>query len=383
MSTPIHIAYIIDGLGMGGAERLMVPILKHLDRNRFTPRVCALQSKGDNPLAEEIRALGVPVDDLTIAHLRDLDAIPRLRKYLCDHQIALVHTQLEFSNILGNIAAKTLRLPSVCTVHVLPSDDARAKSKIHQQAEWLALRLFCDRVLTVSEETRQSYIARSGIPARKLTALYNGIDLSPYLRLDSDLARDSVREEFRVPRDAPLLVTVAVLRPPKGIDRMLNAMPAILDAFPNAYYLIVGDGAHRQELEKETKRLNLSEQVIFAGMRKDIPRLLAASDLFILPTLTEALPTVLAEAMAARLPIVASTVGGIPEMVADGENGLLVPPSQPSELSRACVAILSDQPTRRGMGESGWRTVDQKFKIENQVRQLEQVYLNEVSQYGK
>jgi glycosyltransferase involved in cell wall biosynthesis len=383
MSTPINIAYIIDGLGMGGAERLMVPILKHLDRKRFTPRVCALQSKGDNPLAEEIRALGVPVDDLTIARLRDLDAIPRLRKYLRDHHVALVHTQLEFSNILGNIAAKTLRLPSVCTVHVLPSDDARAKSKIHQQAEWLALRLFCDRVLTVSEETRQSYIARSGIPSRKLTALYNGIDLSPYLRLDSDLARDSVREEFRVPRDALLLVTVAVLRPPKGIDRMLQALPAILDALPNAYYLIVGDGTHRQELETETKRLNLSERVIFAGMRKDIPTLLAASDLFVLPTLTEALPTVLAEAMAARLPIVASAVGGIPEMVADGENGFLVPPSQPSELSRACIVILSDQPTRRRMGESGWRTVNQKFKIENQVRQLEQVYLDEMSQYGK
>jgi glycosyltransferase involved in cell wall biosynthesis len=118
-------------------------------------------------------------------------------------------------------------------------------------------------------------------------------------------------------------------------------------------------------------------------MRKDIPRLLAASDLFVLPTLTEALPTVLAEAMAARLPIVASAVGGIPEMVADGENGFLVPPSQPSELSRACIVILSDQPTRRRMGESGWRTVNQKFKIENQVRQLEQVYLDEMSQYGK
>ncbi len=383
MSDPINIAYIIDGLGMGGAERLMIPIFQHLDRNLFTPRICVLQSKGDNPLAEDIRALGVSVDELSISRLRDLDAIPRLRNYLREHRMALVHTQLEFSNILGNIAAKTLRLPSVCTVHVLPSDEARAKSKLHQQAEWLALRQFCDRVLTVSEETRQSYVVRSGIPARKLTALYNGIDLSPYLRLDSDLVRDSVREEFRIPRDALLIVTVAVLRPPKGIDRMIQAMPAVLDALPNAYYLIVGDGTHRQELEKETKRLNLSERVVFAGMQKDIPRFLVASDLFVLPTLTEALPTVLAEAMAARLPIVASAVGGIPEMVTDGANGFLVPPSQPSELSRTCLAILSSEPMRRKMGEIGWQVVNQKFKIENQVRKLEQIYLDEMRQHGK
>ncbi len=383
MSDPINIAYIIDGLGMGGAERLMIPIFQHLDRNLFTPRICVLQSKGDNPLAEDIRALGVPVDELSISRLRDLDAIPRLRNYLREHRMALVHTQLEFSNILGNIAAKTLHLPSICTVHVLPSDKARAKSKLHQQVEWLALRHFCDRVLTVSEETRQSYIVMSGIPARKLTALHNGIDFSYYLRLDSDLVRDSVREEFRIPRDALLIVTVAVLRPPKGIDRMIQAMPAILDALPNAYYLIVGDGTHRQELEKETKRLNLSERVIFAGMQKDIPRLLVASDLFVLPTLTEALPTVLAEAMAARLPIVASAVGGIPEMVTDGANGFLVPPSQPSELSRTCLAILSSEPMRRKMGEIGWQVVNQKFKIENQVRKLEQIYLDEMSQHGK
>jgi glycosyltransferase involved in cell wall biosynthesis len=383
MNNPINIAYIIDGLGMGGAERLMIPILKHLDRKRFNPRICALQSKGDNPLAEDIRALGAPVDELTIPYLRDLNAIPRLRNYLHEHGIALVHTQLEFSNILGNIAAKSLRLPSVCTVHVLPSDGARARSKLHQQAEWLALKYFCDRVLTVSEDTRQSYIARSGIPARKLTALHNGIDFSPYLCLDSSLVRASVRDEFRIPQDAHLIVTVAVLRPPKGIDRMLQAMPAVLEALPNTYYLIVGDGAHRQELENETKRLNLTGIVLFAGMRKDIPRLLVASDLFVLPTLTEALPTVLAEAMAARLPIIASAVGGIPEMVTDGDNGFLVPPSQPSELSRACLAVLSSEPTRRRMSENGWQVVNQKFKIENQVRQLEQIYLNEMNQHGK
>jgi glycosyltransferase involved in cell wall biosynthesis len=383
MKFPTCVIYIIDGLGMGGAERLMVPILKRLDAGRFAARVCVLQSKGDNPLAADIRALGVPVDDLPIARLRDFGAVGRLRNYLRGHRAGIVHTQLEFSNILGGLAAKTLRLPSLSTVHVLPTDDVRARTRLHQRVEWFALRFFCDRVLAVSEETRRRYIAESGIPARKLTTLYNGIDLSAGRRRESGPARDSVRNEFNLPRAASLLTTVAVLRPPKGIEFMLRAMPAILESRPDAYYLVVGDGTHREALENETRRLGLRERVVFAGLRKDVPRLLAASDIFVLPTLTEALPTVLAEAMAARLPVVASAVGGVPEMIADGENGILVPPAQPEALSRACAALLSDAETRRGMGERGWQIVQQKFNIETQVRQLENIYVEEMSRHGK
>ncbi|MEW6401729.1 MAG: glycosyltransferase, partial [Chloroflexota bacterium] len=112
-----RIAYLIDGLSMGGAERLMVPILKHLSRADFEPRVCVFKVKDGNPMTESIRALGVPVDCLHIERLRDVSAVPRLVRYLKEHQIDLIHTQLEFSNTLGNLASKLAGLPSVCTVH--------------------------------------------------------------------------------------------------------------------------------------------------------------------------------------------------------------------------------------------------------------------------
>src|SRR5215211_6400109 len=143
------IAYVIDGLGMGGAERLMVPTLKHLDRDHFEAYVCALQSKDGNPMADEIRALGIAVECLNIQRLRDLNALPRLIRYLKGIGADLVHTQLEFANILGNISAKFLRLPSVCTIHVMPALDVKPKLKLHQKAEWFALRKFCDRVISV------------------------------------------------------------------------------------------------------------------------------------------------------------------------------------------------------------------------------------------
>ena len=386
MNTPVrkyNVAYLIDGLSMGGAERLMVPILKYLSRTDFDPYVCALQSKDGNPMADEIRTLGIPVDCLGIKNLRDLDAIPRLIKYLKHIDADLVHTQLEMANVLGNISAKLLRTPSVCTIHVLPSLDVKTKTKLHQKVEWFVLRHFCNRVISVSEEARQHHIEISGASPHQVRTIYNGIDLSAFLSLDGARERAAVREELGIPLAANVLTTVAVLRPPKGIQFMIRALPAVLASSPDAYYLIVGDGSHRKALMEEASRAGVSERVIFAGMRKDVPRLLAASDVFILPSLTEALPTVLAEAMALRLPIVATRVGGTPEMVTEGENGFLVEPEAVTLLAAACIQLLNDPEKRAAMGSQGWETVQRKFNIQRQVDELKQLYLHQIQAYGK
>jgi glycosyltransferase involved in cell wall biosynthesis len=377
------IAYLIDGLSMGGAERLMVPILQHLSREHFDAYVCAMQSKDGNPLAEAIRSLGIPVECLNIKHLRDADAIPRLISYLRGINADLVHTQLEAANVLGTVSAKLLRLPSVCTIHVLPSMDVKAKTRLHQRLEWLILRYFCNRVISVSEEARQYHIRMSRTPADRVETLYNGIDVSDFVDMDYAGTRKAVRAEFRIPLDANVLVTVAVLRPPKGIQYMIRSLPGILTSHPNTYYLVVGSGSHQDALQEEVKNAGVTGRVIFAGMRKDVPRMLAASDVFVLPTLTEALPTVLAEAMAARLPIVASRVGGIPEMIANGQNGILVQPEDLDALTRACNHLLDHPEKRADMGAEGWKIVRQKFSIDRQVDQLKQLYLSQLQAYGK
>lgn len=377
------IAYVIDGLSMGGAERLMVPILKHLSRADFEAYVCALQSKDGNPMEDEIRALGVPVDCMDIKHLRDWNALPRLIKYLKKNDVDLVHTQLEFANILGNISARFLHLPSVCTIHVMPSLDVKAKSKLHQKLEWYVLNYFCNRVISVSEEAREYHLHISGASASQVSTIYNGIDLSSFSSLERELERANVRAELGIPSDANLLTTVAVLRPQKGIQFMIRAMSTVLASNPNTYYLVAGNGSHREALMEEVNNLGLGDRVIFPGMRKDVPRLLTASDVFILPTLTEALPTVLAEAMAAKLPIIASRVGGVPEMITNGQNGCLVEPEDEEGLARACIDLLASSEKRVAMGAEGWRIVNQKFNIEKQVDQLEALYLDQLPAHGK
>ncbi len=378
-----NIIFLIDGLGMGGAERLMLPILKNLDREYFEPRVCALHIKDGNPIADDLRALGIPVDLVLAPYLRDVTAPPRLYEYLKDVKADLVHTQLEMADILGNIVAKFLHLPSVSTIHTMPSQTMKLKSKFHQNLELFALRYFSDTIVSVSEEARKFYMDISHISSKKFLTIYNGIDLANFENIDHERERTKIRHEFGIPTDANLLITVAVLRELKGIQFMIRALPSILAKAPNAYYLVVGDGVHRESLEQEVDKAGVRERVIFAGQRSDIPQLLVASDLFVLPTLTEALPTVLAEAMAARLPIIASAVGGIPEMITEGENGLLLPAGDSEALAAACIPLMADSSLRKAMGERGRLVVTEKFNIHVQNNNLKKLYLDLIKKYEK
>lgn len=358
---------------MGGAERLTVPFIQNLAKEGFQLRVCVLQERHGNHFARVLAQMGIPVDRVPVKNLRDLTAIPRLVRYLRSHEANLVHTQLEFSNTLGNIAAKLLRLPSLCTLHTIDNFARRSKSRLRQSVMLWSLRNFCDKVITVSEELRKHHLAYGKTAPASVITLYNGIDQShPVTGTQEKLGK--LRAEFGIPQDAPLLLTVAVLREPKGIQYMLEALPQILDAVPETRYLIAGDGSHRNALENISEQLQISNRVIFAGYREDVQDLLSISDVFVLPTLTEALPTVLAEAMSARLPIIASAVGGVPEMVTDQLNGILVPPSDVEKLASACIRLLTNKPEAQQMGEQGLIIAATKFDIQKQAHQLGMVY---------
>ena len=374
-----NIVYIIDGLGMGGAERLMIPVLKYLDRGMFYPRVCVLQDKDGNPIADELRQLGVQVDFLPVSYLREFSAVPRIRSYLQNVNANLVHTQLEFGNILGGIAAKSLGLPCVSTVHTIPSLEKRRKMKLHNMLELFILRVLFDVTIAVSEETRNYYVKFGRLNSTKVKTIYNGIDLSQFIESQKKEKRGIIRAELQIPSSARLIITVAVLRELKGIQYMLRAFPALLKKHPNTYYLIVGDGMYRETLVGEVEKLGLQRNVIFVGRRMDIPQLLSASDVFVLPTLTEALPTVLAEAMAAKQPVVACAVGGIPEMITEGVNGKLIPSKDPQALTDACEKLLDNPEQTTAMGEAGWQIVEEKFNITTQVNNLKELYLSLLS----
>jgi glycosyltransferase involved in cell wall biosynthesis len=370
----LNVIYAIDSLRMGGAERLTASILRNLSEE-FSPRVCVFSVRDGNPLAEQIAKFGVPVDLLPIPYLKDVTALPRLVRYLKLHNADLVHGQLEFGAVFGSLASKRLGLPSVVTLHTMTSQKMSIKAKLHQVVEFLVLRYFCDTVISVSNEARQFYLDISNLQPSKLVTIYNGVDLSHFERPDRRNPYDEIRREFGAPADAKFLTTVAVLRELKGIQFMIRALPKILQKFPNTYYVIVGDGDYKDDLMREVEQAGVKERVIFAGQRSNVADFLNASEIFILPTLTEALPTVLAEAMAARLPIIASAVGGIPEMITDGENGILLPPADTEALADACLRLLFDEEAAKSMGDAGWSVANQRFNIRVQAEQLRGLYL--------
>lgn len=377
-----RIVLLIDSLGMGGAERLLVTYLQHFDTARFEPRVCALHVRDGNPIANDIRKMGIPVDLVPLRHLREVSGLPRLVQYLRRQRADLLHTQLEFADTVGNVAARIAGIPTVSTQHTFENPGRGSRAFWRHRLMWWSLRHYCDRIVAVSEAGRRHHIRLGRLAPDKVVTIHGGIDLSPF-RDGAEAERRAGREALGVPADAPLLITVAVLRREKGIQHMIEALPQVLQAVPEARYLVVGDGEHRAALEELAGRLGVADRVIFTGLRKDIPDLLAVSDLFVLPTLGDVLPTVLSEAMAARKPIVASRVGGVPEMVEEGRNGLLVEPGDPGQLAAACLRLLRDRPAAQEMGRAGWEIAAERFNVRRQVQRLGDLYQELLSGNGR
>jgi glycosyltransferase involved in cell wall biosynthesis len=367
------VLYLIDSLGPGGAERLMVDLLPRLREHGVAPSVIAIQERHGNPVADDLRSAGVEVTTIGIERLRERDALSRVIDAVAASRPAIVHTQLEFSNILGSIAAHRLGLPAISTIHTLDRPRRLSRDAARFRLMAWTLRHRADRVIAVSESARQHVLARAGLRKKQTATIHNGIDLEAFT-LDRAADAAALRARLEIGATAPVLTTVAVLRAPKGIDDMLEALPSILSDHPDLVYLVAGDGDRRPALEAATRRLGIEESVRFMGRTSDVPLVLAAADAFVLPSHSEALPTVIIEAMAAALPVVATTVGGTPELVDHGSTGILVPPHSPNRLAEAVSRLFSSPRQSEALGISGRRAALDRFGIERQAARLANEY---------
>ena len=376
-----RLIWMIDGLGPGGAERLMPAIIENINTEKFEQRVCTLQNRNGNIIGKKLAARGVTVDYLSIPNLRHPNNLPKVLRYLRQHRPDILHTQLMFSNILGCFSANLLGFPSISTLHTLDTPKRRSSSSLRYQLMWKSLRYFANKVIAVSESTRQHNIRAGGLPADKIITMYNGINLLPFSP-ERFPDSDALKASLDIPEKSRILVSVAVLREAKGIQYMLKAMPVILKKIPDAYYLIIGDGDYAKELHALAVSLDIEKYVRFAGFQINIAPLLALGEIFVHPTLDDALPTVLIEAMAAEKPIVASNVGGVPEIVQDEINGILIPPADSVRLTETCLNLLVNPSKSRKMAKAGREIAEKKFSIKEQVKNLEKLYEEILSNHG-
>ncbi|MCB2223816.1 MAG: glycosyltransferase [Actinobacteria bacterium] len=367
----MRVLYLIDSLGHGGAERLLVAYLRHLPSLGIDPIVAALQERSGNPAAAAIEALGVPVLDLGIERLRQRGAYRRVADAVERSRPDVVHTQLEFANVLGAAAGHRRGVPVVATLHTLEEPPPLSRAGLRMRLMAWSLRRHASLVIAVSEHARRHHLRHLRLPPGLVATIHNGIETGRFAPRPG--ARDAARASLGLPASAPVAATVAVLRPPKGIDRMLRALPRIAARHPGVRYLVVGDGPARPDLEAEAAAHGVAERVTFAGNRADVEAMLAAADVFVLPSLTEALPTVIAEAMAAGLPVVATDVGGTSEMVGPA-TGALVPPDDPAALADAVTAVLDDPARAAAMGDAGREAAADRFDLSLQAARLAAEY---------
>jgi glycosyltransferase involved in cell wall biosynthesis len=360
---------MIDSLGSGGAEQTLARVVESLDRDRFEIRVAVLQERDGNPIADVVRSAGIPVDLVEVRRLRSLAGHLRVLRYLRRVRPEVVHTHLEFAHSLGGVYGWFFGAKVIGTVHTF----AMGRESLEERRlsiMWWSLRR-AHRVVIAPSRAGLDHLQSVGrIAPEKLRVMHNGVDLGHFYPGESlDL-----RLELGIPVGIPLIATVAVLRPGKGLSALVEAMDRIVSQVPNAMALFVGDGPMRSVLEAKAEESGLGGRIVFTGHREDVARLLRCADLFVLPTHEDLLPTVVAEAMGSGLPVVATRVGGLQEMVDDGVTGRLYPVGDVEALADRCVEMLTDTERARRFGSAGRARAEQLFDLKGQIRDLERLY---------
>lgn len=310
-------------------------------------------------LLSEARAVGLPVAALSMRSALDLPALLALRGLLTTRGISLVHTHSSIDSWLATLAAKSLGLPVVRGRHVtIPVLRRRA----------LVYRL-ADRIIT-SGEAVKTMIARVGVPPERIHAIAAGYDPA---RFHAGVSGHAVREELGL--TGAVVGLVANLRGSKGHRYFLEAARMVLGDLPETRFLVVGDGVAFDEVRRDVHALGLEPRVLMTGFRRDIPEVMAALDVLVLPsTRSEAVSQVILQALAVGTPVVGTTVGGTPEVVSDGVSGRLVPPADVPALAAAILDLLHDPPRARQMGRAGQALVQARYTLDAMMARTTAVY---------
>jgi glycosyltransferase involved in cell wall biosynthesis len=346
--------FFTDSDDFGGAEQALVTTIGELDGTRWAPTLVHHPAPGLEPLLDAMLALGVETWAVPAMPegARGASRIPRFAGALLRRRPQVFHAQQTWqrSGKYALVAARLARVPvTVATVQLYVELGSQPRdSRQRRLLGWSV-----DRFIAPSEHVRMRLERDLGLPSRKIEVVHNAIDTAAARRP----ADPALRMELNGGAHGPLVLVPARLDPQKGHRYLLQAAVEV----PDVTFLLAGDGSERPVLLALAKSLGLGDRVVFLGYRADIPTLLAACDLVVLPSLYEGLPLSLLEAMAAGKPVIASRIGGVDELVADGENGLLVPPGDPHALAGAIRGLLDDSERAGRLAAAGQALVDREF----------------------
>ncbi|MCB9450137.1 MAG: glycosyltransferase [Anaerolineaceae bacterium] len=367
----MRVVHVIKVTGISGAERHLLTLLPALQARGMEMHL-ALLTEPDNPVNEFAQAMqggGITIHRFTIGHDADARMAWRLRDLFYQLLPDIVHTHLLHADLYGIPGAKLAGVPVIITSR--HNDNAFRRRFPVRQVNGGLWRM-ADAGIAISDSIARFAREVEGAPAHKIHRIYYGLDFDPNA-VDRGEARHALRHELDLAEGTPIIGIVCRLVEQKGVLYGLRAFWQIATASP-AHLVIAGDGLLRDKLETEVQTLGIADRVHFLGWREDVPQLMAAFDIFLLPSLWEGFGLVLLEAMAQQTPVVASAVSAIPEIVAEGQTGLLVPPRNAEGLAGALLTLLNDLPLARHMGLMGQERLETTFSARTMIEATYRLY---------
>lgn len=361
----IHVLQATFGMGIGGMERVIQDLCRYVDPAKFRFTVLCLSVRG--PLADQIEAEGVPViycENQTRMgkYLRGLE----IGRILKEQRVDILQTHNTTAFIDGLIGARIAGVPVMIHTDHCKNYPIEWRWTV---AENLASRLV-DRVVAVSHHTKSELLHFEKIADSKVTVIHNGINP----KLTRNVSADALRRELGLSPDDIVVGNVGRLEPQKGLDLLLAAAPEVLRAAPNVRFLIVGGGSLEADLKAQAVSLGISDRVVFTGWRTDAIDLMQLLDVFVSTSNFEGLPMVLLEATWFGKPIVATGVGGVPELVEDGFNGLILPDRDPARVAATLLRVVKDDVFRRRLGQNSRARYEERFTAQAMASAYQQIY---------
>ena len=369
MNKPVNVLRIIPSLEMGGVERTLTSILPRLDKKKYKVYLCCLFKR--DKLADTMESLNIPIIKFKMRARLDFDGkyiigILRLAYLMKKMQIDIVHTHLYRANIAGRIAAKLAGVPVI----IANEHNIDSWKKLPQKLNDRVLAGITNKIIVVSNAVKDFYINKIGIPEDKITTIYNGVDI-PKFQTHVDINKK--KKEFGIKSSEKVITIIGRLHQQKGHCYFLKAAQIIVKKKPNVKFLIVGDGPLGSQLRDMSNDLKISKNVIFTGLRNDIPQILAMSDISVLTSLREGFSITVLESMAAGKPVIATNVGGNNEIIEHGKTGFIIPTQSPKDLALYGLKLINDKELARNMGQEAKKKV-LNFSIDKMVKKTENLY---------
>jgi len=377
----LKVLHLINSSGFFGADNVLIELSKQMRQTAFSPTIGVFKNLKIPHLevAEVARRYDFPVEIFPCKGKLDIRTILSIRNFLRAQKIDIAHSHGYKSNFYALAASTGNKVSLIATCHNWLGQDR--KMKLYARLDKSFLNRF-DKVVAVSDSVEKEILKHNISPA-KVLVIQNGIDLG---RFNSGRKTDTLRRELGIDPKCNIVGTVGRLSEEKGHTHLLHGAQKVLQAYPDVVFLIVGDGPLREDLQDKALQLAQEGSVnpfLFTGVRNDMEEIYSLMDIFVLPSLTEGLPMVLLEAMAAQKPVVATRVGAVPRVIENGHSGLLIPPGDVESLAGAIIDLLNDPQKAQYMAQNGYERVRDHFSAKRMAEQYIKVYEDVLSTRNK